>query len=143
LDIKPGAFPNVVNPRSRGVIPVAILGSAEFDVTALDVTTLRFGPGEAAEAHDLLNTATYQDHLRDVNLDGDLDLMLHFGMLASGIDCDTTEATLIGETESGLSVQATDSIETPSCTPGYTPPLDGDDSLREGAEGTTVEIAPR
>jgi hypothetical protein len=78
-----------------------------------------------------------------VNLDGYLDLMLHFRTVASGIDCDTTEATLVGEIESGLSVQATDSIETPSCTPGHTPPLDGDESLREGAEGTTVEIAPR
>ena len=33
LDIKPGSCPNSVNPRSRGVVPMAIVGAESFEVT--------------------------------------------------------------------------------------------------------------
>jgi hypothetical protein len=34
IDIKPGTFPNSINPRSKGVIPVAILTADTFNATA-------------------------------------------------------------------------------------------------------------
>ncbi len=40
LDIKPGSCPNMVNPKSRGVVPVAIIGSLDFDVAAIDPESL-------------------------------------------------------------------------------------------------------
>jgi len=40
LDIKPGSCPNPVNPRSKGVVPMAIVGSDSFDVTQIDAGTL-------------------------------------------------------------------------------------------------------
>ena len=40
LDIKPGACPNPLNVRSRGVVPMAVLGSESFDVTEIDVDSL-------------------------------------------------------------------------------------------------------
>jgi hypothetical protein len=40
LDIKPGSCPNPVNPRSRGVVPIAIVGSESFDVTNVDIESL-------------------------------------------------------------------------------------------------------
>ncbi len=51
LDIKPGSCPNPVNPNSQGVVPVAILGCPDFDVTMIDPDSLTLaradGVGEA------------------------------------------------------------------------------------------------
>lgn len=41
VDIKPGACPNPFNVKSRGVLPVAILGAEDFDVTSIDVASIR------------------------------------------------------------------------------------------------------
>jgi len=41
MDIKPGSCPNPVNVKSKGVIPVAILGTGDFDVTQVDPDTVR------------------------------------------------------------------------------------------------------
>src|SRR5262245_11114123 len=71
VDLKPGSVDNPVNPKSRGVVPVAILGSTDFDVSSIDPATVRFGVSgvEAAPVHS---------HLEDVNGDGLSDLVFHF-----------------------------------------------------------------
>jgi hypothetical protein len=108
FDIKPDGFPNSVNPRSRGVIPVAIIGSDTFDVAEIDVTTLAFGPGGAPIAH--LN-----GHLQDVNYDGIMDLLLHFRTQDTGIVCGDESAILTGETLDGQPFEGSDSITTVGC----------------------------
>jgi len=40
FDIKPGSCPNPINPKSKGVLPAAILGSSDFDVTEIDPSTV-------------------------------------------------------------------------------------------------------
>jgi len=40
VDIKPGSCPNPINVNSNGLLPVAILGTAEFDVNNIDISTL-------------------------------------------------------------------------------------------------------
>lgn len=45
LDIKPGGCPNPLNPRSHGVLPVALVGTEGFDVTDVDVSTLTISRG--------------------------------------------------------------------------------------------------
>ena len=62
VDIKPGSSPNSINPFSRGVIPVALLGGVTFDVADVDESSLAFGPGGAPIAHQYA-------HLEDVNYD--------------------------------------------------------------------------
>jgi hypothetical protein len=40
IDIKPGSCPNPFNAKSKGSVPVAIVGSENFDVTTVDPTTI-------------------------------------------------------------------------------------------------------
>ena len=108
IDIKPGSDPNSVNTKSRGVIPVAILGSATFDVTDVDVTTLMFGPcgsEVALPAHDLTDP-----HLQDVNSDGLTDLVSHYRQKDTGLSLGDTEACLVGATTGGISISGMDAV---------------------------------
>ncbi len=41
VDIKPTACPNPFNLRSRGILPVAVLGTEGFDVNTIDVASIR------------------------------------------------------------------------------------------------------
>jgi len=99
LDIKPGSYPNSINTKKNGVTPVALLGYDGFDVRTVDVATLTFGPNDAIPAHDLTDPETYEEHIQDVNFDGNDDLVCHFrtkdaglttGMLSADLDYDTT-----------------------------------------------------
>jgi Right handed beta helix region len=108
LDIKPGTFPNTINPQSHGVIPVAILTTSTFDATLVDPLSVRFGPKGAKEAHQ-------KGHVEDVNHDGEPDLVLHFATQATGITCGDTSASLTGETRDGDPIQGSDAITTVGC----------------------------
>jgi len=101
VDIKPGSFPNSINLGSKGVIPVAILGTEDFDVTTVEPITVGFGPGDALPVHWALE---------DVDGDGDVDMILHFKVQDTGISEGDTEATLIGNTEDGIPISGTDSV---------------------------------
>jgi hypothetical protein len=106
IDIKPGSSPNSVNPKSKGVIPVAILTTDTFDAATVDPNTVTFGPNGAAPVHSALE---------NVDGDGDTDLILHFNTQATGIQCGDTSASLTGETFSGQTIHGSDSINTVGC----------------------------
>ncbi len=107
IDIKPDGDTNPVNPRSNGVIPVAVLGSIDFDATQLDAATVSFGPGEAAPAHG--------GHVEDVDGDGFMDMLFHFRTRESGIVCGDTEAFLTAETFDRQSLAGSDTLTTVGC----------------------------
>ncbi|MHC4219435.1 MAG: hypothetical protein ACYSU7_13395, partial [Planctomycetota bacterium] len=47
VDIKPGGCPNPLNVKSRGVLPVSILGTPDFDVSLINIdTVLLTGAGD-------------------------------------------------------------------------------------------------
>ncbi len=108
IDIKPGSFPNSINPRSKGRLPVAILTTVAFDAATVDPATVRFGVAgtEAAPVHSVLE---------DVDGDGDTDMILHFKTQDTGIQCGDTSAFLMGETISGQAIEGSDSINTVGC----------------------------
>jgi probable HAF family extracellular repeat protein len=105
IDIKPGSDPNPINPFSRGVIPVAILTTEDFDALTVDEDSVRFGPAEAEKRHK-------QAHVEDVDGDGDLDLLLHFSTQETGIALGDTEACLTGQTYDGVPIMGCDSVRT-------------------------------
>jgi hypothetical protein len=111
IDIKPGSDPNSINLKKKGLIAVAILGSADFDVTTVDVETLAFGPDGALPAHDLADPDVYAEHLEDVNSDGFTDLVSHYRASETGIAEGDTEACLSGTTHGrSLTIAGCDSI---------------------------------
>ena len=110
IDIKPGSDPNSINLRSKGNIPVAILGSDTFDVTDVDVTTLKFGPDGASPAHDLTDPDVYAEHLQDVNDDGLTDLVSHYRTQETGIKAGDSEACLAGNTIDGTPIEGCDAV---------------------------------
>jgi Right handed beta helix region len=108
LDIKPGSLPNSVNPRSNGVVPVAIVTTDTFDAATVDPLSVLFGPHGAREAHG-------RGHLEDVNGDNRRDLVLHFRIRETGIQCQDTSASFTGTTVAGAAIEGADSILTVAC----------------------------
>lgn len=92
IDIKPGSFPNSINLKSKGNIPVAILSDATFDATTVDPSTVVF-----ASAFPLPIGGSPED----VNGDGKLDIVLHFDTQALNLKPGDTAAMLTGRTLSG------------------------------------------
>jgi hypothetical protein len=112
IDIKPWSETNPVNPFSRGVIPLVILGSDTFDVADVDVTTLAFGPDGAAPAFDLMDPLIYWLSHWDVNRDGKKDLLSSYRTAETGIAMGDTEACLTGQTLDAVSFEGCDAVTT-------------------------------
>jgi hypothetical protein len=108
IDIKPGNPANPIQPFSRGVIAVAILGSESFDVADVDVTTLAFGPAAAPLAH------RRGPHPKDANHDGVPDLLAHFMTEEAGIAFGDEEACVTGKLLDGSPFEGCDSVRTVS-----------------------------
>jgi hypothetical protein len=108
IDIKPGSDPNSINPKSKGVIPVAILTTEDFDATSVDALSVEFGPDGATESHG-------QGHIEDVDGDGDLDLVLHFRTQETGIGCGDSSASVTGRAFGKQAIEGSDSINTVGC----------------------------
>lgn len=91
IDIKPGSDPNSINLKSKGVVPVAVLTTEDFDASTVDPVTVIF-----AGAPPVRWT------MEDVDSDVDEDLLLHF-KTQELVDLDeySTEAFLEGYTYGG------------------------------------------
>lgn len=117
LDIKPGSCPNSVGVNSRGKLPVALLGSADFDVRDVDVSTLMLA-GVPVLKYSYEDVAAPCDGgccIGD-DYDGYDDLNLKFdtpSILETIGDVDSAyevELTLTGEFLDGTSFEASDTI---------------------------------
>jgi uncharacterized membrane protein len=86
LDIRPEAADNHVVVGTHHRVLLAVYGSAQLDVGALDTSAFHFGPGAAPVVQELAAS--------DLNADGFLDRRLIFGTAASGLVLDDTSACL-------------------------------------------------
>jgi hypothetical protein len=108
IDVKPWSWPNSINVRKDGVIPVAVLSAEDFDATTINTRNARFGPARARLVHNA-------PHYEDVNDDGTVDLLMHFNSDETGIECGDEFAELRSANEVGQSVVGTDLIKTVGC----------------------------
>ena len=113
IDIKPGSFPNSINPAQKGVTPVAIFSTEDFDAPAsIDLTTLTFGATgtEASLSYKGKGGAVPHCSFEDVDGDGLLDIVAHFVTRLCGFDVGDDTGYLKGETFSGLEIVGSDSV---------------------------------
>lgn len=101
IDIMPGTDLNPVSLRKRGGLPVAILGSADFDVADVNPSTLTLGDGTDPDAAvGAKPNGTPEVYMEDVNGDGHMDLVAVFAttdLIGLGdLSAGTTELVLRG-----------------------------------------------
>lgn len=108
IDIRIGGDKNKINPRSNGILSVAILSTEQFDATRVDVRSVRFGSAQA-------QTPPVHAVIADVNQDGKSDLVLYFRTHGTTIQCGDVSAVLIGQTFDGTLITGSDRIETIGC----------------------------
>lgn len=107
IDIKPGSDPNCFNINGHGIIPVAILGSGDFDVSQIDLTSLSFGGLEIRVRGNKGPLCSFEYS----NDDDYLDLVCHFEDDADAWVTGDGEATLTGNLlDDGSSFEGTDLI---------------------------------
>lgn len=107
IDIKPGSDPNCFNNDGNGVIPVAVLGSADFDVTQIDASTVRL-EGMAIKAVGKSNKLLAR--IEDVNGDGIEDLIVQIADTKGVFSPDDTMATVTGNLLNGIPFEGSDTI---------------------------------
>jgi len=98
IDIKPGSDPNSINLGSNGVVPVAILGSVDFDAATVNPLTVTL----AGAAAKLKGHSGNSGSLEDVNGDGYLDLVVQVYTTSLLLTPGDTEAVLNAYTYTGL-----------------------------------------
>jgi len=100
IDIKPGSYPNSINLGSKGMVPVAVLTTDDFDASTVDPDTVSF-------AH----ASPERWMLEDVDGDGDMDMLFHFKTQDLDLDENSTRATLVGTTYDGTPIWGTDTVK--------------------------------
>ena len=104
IDIKPGSDPNSINCKNMDeVIAVALLTTEDFDATTVDHTTVTFAG--AFETHIKLASGEYRRHEEDIDEDGDIDLVFHFRLGATDLNCNSIEGSLTGLTFDGQPIE--------------------------------------
>ena len=121
IDIKPGSCPNPLNIKSKGVLPVAILGTDDFDVTTIDPASIRLA-GVAPIRSSIEDVSTplleKQDECDCITegKDGIDDLTLKFdtqeivSVLGEVADGDELVLPLRGELTDGTPIEGEDCI---------------------------------
>ena len=105
IDVQPKSTTNYVRLNTNKLLPVAIMGSSSYDVTQVDSDTVTFEGASPA----------LPVKVKDIDGDGNVDMLFKFAIPETSIECGDTEATLIGQTFLGQDVTGSDSIITKGC----------------------------
>jgi len=100
IDIKPGSSTNSINLKSRGVVPVAILTTDNFDARNVRWSSVSFA-----------GASPVKWSLKNVGGDEELDMLLHFRTQELvELNENSTEAKLSGETLDETAFEDTDTV---------------------------------
>jgi hypothetical protein len=120
IDIKPTSCPNPLNVNSKGVLPVAILGTEFLDVSDVDVSTVSLACVVAPLRFDYEDVATpFEGELCDcheLGPDGYMDLTLKFDtqMVVEALgdveDGEILSLPLLGYLNDGTPIEGSDCI---------------------------------
>lgn len=119
VDIKPQSCPNSLNVKGKGMLPVAILGTPDFDITMIDPTTISLeGASLMKWSHEDVATPSEADlcSCTSEGPDGFLDLTLKFNTeevvdyIGPVSDGDVKALTLTGETFDGIQIDGIDCV---------------------------------
>jgi len=104
IDVKPGEYPNMINPGSPGKLGVAILASEQLNASDVD-----------PESIELLGASPVLWTMEDVDTDGDTDLLLHFSIPDMNFDLLVDEsiyhyANLHGQLKKGTLIEGRDTV---------------------------------
>lgn len=108
IDIKPGSDLNIIDPDAKGLIPVAILTTDEFDATHVDVDSIVIAGRGVAERTEGSKPMV---EFKDVDDDGDTDLLVQIEACIEGETWNTGTVDLTAETLDGTIIMGSDYIQ--------------------------------
>ena len=107
IDIKPGSDENTFNLSSSGVIPVAILSTADFDATAVEPESVSLA---GASVKLVGKGVRYLCHFEDVNADNLTDLICQVNTAQFMVEEGSSTAVLEAMTVDGVSIRGQDHV---------------------------------
>jgi len=92
IDVRPGSDPSIINMRSNGKVPVAVLSTETFDATQVTPKTVEFAGAGVATCES--GNHRYMAHAKDVDGDGCDDMVFHFRAKDLQLEDGVKKATL-------------------------------------------------
>jgi len=160
IDIKPGSCPNSWNRESNGVLPVAILGTEDFDVTDIDVSSVTIsraagaggsiGPNEGPPGpHSVFEDVGTpfegeECGCQEAEGDGILDLSMKFRTqdVANLLPVDDPNGALVPLVVSGTLLDGTPFTSSSDCVRLVPPGSPPGQVFVESAPGSWVDATP-
>jgi len=106
IDIKPGNDDNCYKNDGSGNFSVAVIGSATFDVTTIDLFTISLDSQDVK----IKGSGDPQVHIRNINGDGFDDLIIKITDVDGTYVVGTSIAILTGQLFDGTSIEGSDFI---------------------------------
>lgn len=107
IDVKPGSYPSCFRNDGSGVIPVAIFGSEDFDVTQINPNSIKLD-GLKVVSKNKSNKLMIA--YEDINGDGYMDMVVKIEDVAGNFPVGMGEAILTGELGDGRHIRGVGDI---------------------------------
>jgi hypothetical protein len=115
IDIKPGSYPNRITLSSRGLVPVAVLTTDDFDASQFTPEMAHLSDANADMSNGCPGAMAVRWAQDDVNGDGQPDWVFFFNTKDLDLTTSSTDATFMAHGDYGssgeLHIIGTDSVK--------------------------------